>query len=240
MKWKYLLATAALTGIVATGVHYRRELGAVLSGTALSSGKEPSAPFAGASPPDLHAVIQQIYQQSRPSTPKDFQEQFRKLKEDTVVFIQGHAQDILAGNYDQDAGKLNRFLYHFFERLEQSGAEEFQRFYGQVGQKVNESLLQLRREVCQGELNDFARDLDALLDKYLTSATQQQRASARALSSLEGMGQEELVAIAREAHLRLNEEGYQKMLKQQSLEFWQEKLKLAYGVDLLPEKKPNP
>ncbi len=234
------MATAALTGIIATGVHYRRELESVFSGTMLSSGKESSTPFAGANPPDLHAIMQQIYQQSRPSTPKDFQEQFRKLKEDTVVFIQGHAQDILAGNYDQDTGKLNRFLYQFFERLEQSGAEEFQRLYGQVGQKVNESLLQLRREVCQGELNNFARDLDALLDKYLTSTTQQQQASARALSSLKEMGQEELVAISREANLRLNEEGYQKMLKQQSLEFWLEKLKLAYGVDFSSDKKPNP
>lgn len=238
MKWKSTIALAGLVGALAGGTYYRRELSSLLKGTV--AGTESSLPaLSAASPHDLHDAIQQIYQQNRLATPQDFQKQFRTLKDDLVLFLHNNSSDIVAGKYDPEMKQLDKYLHDFFERLEQHGNEEMQKLYGQVGEKLNQSLLNLRREVCQGELDNFARDLDAVLDKYLTPETRRQQQYSRTLSSLDSLLPDELRKLAGETQRRLPDEAYQDLLKQKDLDFWLGKLKSTYGVDFTPEKKLN-
>lgn len=158
MKWKYLLTTTALLGTLGTGFYYRKEIGKAFSRTETAEAKENSA--------DLHAIVQQVYQQTKPQTPEQFAAEARKFKEGLVLFAYAHSQDILAGKYDAELDQLIQHAGKYFGQLEHEGKERMHTLYGQLGDKMSGTLLRLRREICRGELQNMAKDVGQVLDKY--------------------------------------------------------------------------
>lgn len=75
-------------------------------------------------------------------------------------------QQILAGKYDQKLDTLVQNSGRYFGKLEPEGRERLHTFYGQLGDKMNATLLKLRREICRGEVQNMARDIGQVLDKY--------------------------------------------------------------------------
>ncbi len=175
MKWKYLLATTALMGTIGTGFYYRKNMRKVLSRLETAGATENSA--------GLHAIVQQVYQQTRPQTqkgprpfaqkeklsllaPEQFFDKARELKEGLVLFAYTHSQEILAGKYDQKLDALVQNAGRYFGKLEHEGRERLHTLYGQLGDKMNATLLKLRREMCREEVQNMARDIGQVLDKY--------------------------------------------------------------------------
>lgn len=89
MKLTYLLATTVLLGGIGAGFYYRQNIRKAFSRHEVAGAKNESA--------DLHAIVQQVYQQTKPHTPEQFLEKARELKEGAVLFAYSHSSEILAG-----------------------------------------------------------------------------------------------------------------------------------------------
>lgn len=158
MKLTQILVTTALLGGMGAGLYYRQDIRKVFSPPEVAQAKDNSA--------DLHAIVQQVYQQTKPQTPEQFVDKARELKEGAVLFAYSHSSEILAGKYDAQLEALTQKAGKFFGNLEQEGRERMHTLYGSLGDKMNEKLLKLRREMCRGELRNMSKDIEQVLEKY--------------------------------------------------------------------------
>jgi len=158
MKWTYLLATTALLGGIGMGFYYWQDIRKAPSRQETSGAQDASA--------DLHEIVQQVYQQTKPQTPEQFREKARELKEGLVLFAYTHSREILAGKYDAEISRLTDKAGVFFGSLENEGRGQMHTLYGQLGDKMNETLLELRRKMCRGEIQNLAKDIDQVMGKY--------------------------------------------------------------------------
>ncbi len=227
MKWKTILATTALVGAVGAGTFYRGEIKSFLTEKSSTHLATPGATN------DLQGIVQQVYQQTKPSTPEQFIRDWNNLKEGAIVFAYQHSDEIVAGKYDDRLNDLKQRLGDLFGNLELQGKAQMQQLYGQVGGKVNQALLDLRKEICQAEVQHLAVDIEGVLDKYLTAETRQRQRYTQMLQAVERLGPEDLTALAQKVQPRLSDVAQEQLLKQQGLDVWVQRLQKAYGVHIV-------
>ena len=158
MKFTHILATTALLGGIGAGFYYRHDIKKAFSHQDVTATKDNSA--------DLHAIVQQVYQQTKPQTPEQFRDKALELKDGLVLFAYTHSSEILAGKYDAQMDALTQKAGKFFGNLEHEGKEKMHTLYGQLGDKMNDTLLKLRREMCREEVKNMAKDIEQVMEKY--------------------------------------------------------------------------
>ena len=139
----------------------------------------------------------------------------------------------MAGKYDDRLNDLKQRLGDLFGNLELQGKAQMQQLYGQVGGKVNQALLDLRKEICQAEVQHLAADIEGVLDKYLTAETRQRQRYTQMLQAVERLGPEDLTALAQKVQPRLSDVAQEQLLNQQGLDVWVQRLQKAYGVHIV-------
>ena len=138
------------------------------------------------------------------TTPDDFKQEAKRLHDYGIVFLQQHSQEIVEGKYDAQINAFIKQAGKFFGALESTGQEKMQRLYGELGHKVNQTLLQLRHEACQEEVRQLQSEIDKVLEKYLTPEQKEQQ------------------------HLDLE----QQLLQQHDLNYWLHRLSDQYHVQI--------
>ena len=192
MKWK-LLTTMGFAGLIGIGIYFRREIASVVERTR-DSIKLPG---------DLTQTPHTAYQPHL-TTPDDFKQEAQRLHDYGIVFLQQHSREIVEGKYDAPINAVIKKAGKFFGALESTGQERMQRLYGELGHKVNQTLLQFRHEACQVEVRQLQLEIDQVLEKYLTPEQKEQQ------------------------HLDLE----QQLLQQHDLNYWLHRLSDQYHVQI--------
>ena len=229
MKSKYIVAGFIAAAALGTGIYYHREI----------HGWTHAAPMAKHAreqrvrkTPELQRLLEQLQRRYSGASLEQVAEEYQQLRNNVVMFAYQHSNEIVAGRYDPQLERIQQQFRNMFAPLERKGRQELERLYGQLGSKFYDTLFGFRRELCQPEIEKLSNDIEGVINNYMTETQRQRRASRQTEAALGTLSMEERGRIATRLLDQMDATTYQNLLRQKPLEFWMDKIRVTYGVEL--------